>query len=198
MFHSTQALPLKPASSAEIGAALQMLFNSMRFPPGVDASKAIDGYHLALRGFTAEAIAAGIAKFLRGECDGVSLKYCPHPPELADIIRTVVVPAWTAVPALPSPDPEPPVAGERERMRFKMPMWRHAFECGLMDELDAANRAGFGAMVVLAQKWGMQIPEELLANEKVTEREWCLAGNRARAAMEANPPPFMRRVERRA
>lgn len=64
----------------------------MRFPPGVDASKAIDGYHHALRGFPAEAIAVGIGKFLRGECSDVSPKFCPHPPELAAIVRGVVSP----------------------------------------------------------------------------------------------------------
>jgi hypothetical protein len=169
----------------------------MRFPPGVDASKAIDGYHLALHGFAPEAIAEGIAKFLRGECDGVNPKFCPHPPELAQIVRTVVVPNRAVAPQPLAPRvTAQPVEGERERMRLKMPMWRHAFECGRIDELDAANRAGFGAMVVLAQKWGIEIPEALLFDEARTEREWRLAGNRARAAVEANPPPFMRRFRK--
>jgi hypothetical protein len=63
------------------------LFNSMRFPPGVDAEKAIYGYIHALQGFPVEAIAHGIRKFLRGECEDVNPKYCPHPPELAAIVR---------------------------------------------------------------------------------------------------------------
>jgi hypothetical protein len=164
----------------------------MRFPPGVDAEKAIGGYHLALSGFTAEAIAAGIAKFLRGECQDVNPKYCPHPPELAHIIRTAVVPTRTHQPTLPKPE-HSWLPGERERMRLKMPMWRHAFECGLMDQLDAANRAGFGETAVLAQKWGIPIPEELLLDEAKTEHEWRIAGNRARAAIAGSPPPFLRR-----
>jgi hypothetical protein len=78
------------ASNEQIGAALQVLFNSMRFPPGVDAEKAIYGYMQALQGFPVEAIAHGIRKFLRGECDGVNPKFCPHPPELASIIRGTI------------------------------------------------------------------------------------------------------------
>lgn len=173
---------------------MQILFNSMRFPPGVDASKAIDGYHLALRGFTAEAIAEGIAKFLRGECADVNPKFCPHPPELAQIVRSAVVQhrVSQAVDTIKRIHVQE-VPGERERMRLKMPMWRYAFETGRMEELDAANRAGFEAMAVLAQKWGVPIPEELLADIARTENDWRIAGNRARAAMEANPPPFMRR-----
>lgn len=59
----------------------------MRFPPGVDADKAVLGYVGALQGFTIEAIADGIRRFLRGDVEGVSPKFCPHPPELARIVR---------------------------------------------------------------------------------------------------------------
>lgn len=59
----------------------------MRFPPGVDRDTAIFGYMQALQGFSIDAIAYGIQRFLRGECEGVNPKYCPHPPELASIIR---------------------------------------------------------------------------------------------------------------
>jgi len=64
----------------------------MRFPPGVDAEKAIYGYVGALQGFPIEAITSGIRRFLRGECDDVSMKFCPHPPELAAIVRNVASP----------------------------------------------------------------------------------------------------------
>lgn len=77
-----------PATTEQIAAALQILFNSMRFPPGVDAEKAVFGYVSALQGFPVEAIAHGIRKFLRGEAEGVSPKFCPHPPELAAIVRS--------------------------------------------------------------------------------------------------------------
>lgn len=69
---------------------MQVLFNSMRFPPGVDAATAIFGYIQALQGFPAPAIEHGIRRFLRGECEGVNPKYCPHPPELAGIIRATL------------------------------------------------------------------------------------------------------------
>lgn len=59
----------------------------MGFKPGVDRDAAIFGYMQALQGFPIAAIARGIQRFLAGECDGVSMKYCPQPPELAGIIR---------------------------------------------------------------------------------------------------------------
>jgi hypothetical protein len=170
----------------------------MRFHPGVDPDKATFGYMQALNGFTIEAISHGIMKFLRGECEGVNPKFCPHPPELAQIVRAVVVPGRTPQQQqLPKPETRW-IPGERERMRLKMPMWRYAFSAGLMDELDAANKAGFGAVVVLADKWHIQVPEELLADSDRTERDWRIAGNRARAAMEASPPPFMKRYQPQA
>lgn len=87
MFHNTQVQPSTAATNEQIGAALQILFNSMRFPPGVDAAKAIFGYMQALEGMPIEAITEGIRKFLRGECEGVNPKFCPHPPELSAIVR---------------------------------------------------------------------------------------------------------------
>lgn len=45
------------------------------------------GYIGALQGFPIEAIAHGIRRFLRGEFEDLSKKFCPHPPELADIVR---------------------------------------------------------------------------------------------------------------
>lgn len=86
----TQVKPSMAATNEQIGAALQVLFNSMRFPPGVDAEKAIYGYMTALQGFPVEAIAYGIRKFLRGECEDVNPRYCPHPPELAAIVRATI------------------------------------------------------------------------------------------------------------
>lgn len=62
----------------------------MRFPPGVDQAKAIYGYIQALQGFPVENIAYGIQKFLRGECEDVNPKFCPHPPELAAIVRGTI------------------------------------------------------------------------------------------------------------
>lgn len=91
MMH-TQVQPSTAASTEQIAAALQILFNSMRFPPGVDQAKAIFGYIQALQGFPVENIAYGIQRFLRGECEGVNPKFCPHPPELAAIVRATIEP----------------------------------------------------------------------------------------------------------
>lgn len=185
--------PSTPATNGQIAEALDVLFKSMRFHPGVDHSKALFGYVAALQGFTADAISAGILKFLRGECDGVNPRFCPHPPELAQIIRTAVIPQRLPRRQQPERIGAREIAGERERMRLKMPMWRHAWANGLIGALDVANREGLGSMVVLAQRWGIPVPEELLADFDRAERDWRLVGDRARAAMEANPPPFMRR-----
>lgn len=87
MFHRTQVQASTAATNEQIGAALQVLFNSMPFPRGVDPEKAVIGYLNALQGFPVEAIAYGIRRFLRGECEGVNPRFCPHPPELAGIIR---------------------------------------------------------------------------------------------------------------
>lgn len=62
----------------------------MPLPRGSDPEKAVIGYLNALHGFSIGAVTSGIRKFLRGECDGVSPKFCPHPPELAAIVRGFV------------------------------------------------------------------------------------------------------------
>lgn len=62
----------------------------MPLPRGSDPEQAAIGYVNALDGYPIEAIAYGIRKFLRGECEGISQKFCPHPPELAAIVRSVV------------------------------------------------------------------------------------------------------------
>lgn len=85
--HHSQVQPSMPATSEQIGEALKILFSSMPLPRGSDPERATIGYLHALQGFPIEAIAYGIRKFLRGECEGVSAKFCPHPPELAAIVR---------------------------------------------------------------------------------------------------------------
>ena len=85
--HHSQVQPSMPATSEQIGEALKILFSSMPLPRGSDPDRATVGYLQALQGFPIEAIAYGIRKFLRGECEGVSAKFCPHPPELASIVR---------------------------------------------------------------------------------------------------------------
>lgn len=81
----------------------------MPLPRGTDPDKAAIGYYAALQGFTIQAITHGIRRFLKGECEGVSQKFCPHPPELAAIIRQTV-------------HTSPPAIGEGKKLyRYKPP-----------------------------------------------------------------------------
>ena len=190
---NTQVQLSTPATADQISEALKVLFRSMRLPPGSDPDKAVIGYMTALVGLPIEAINRGIQRFLRGECNDVSPKFCPYPPELAKICRTT-----RYISVVPAPEPRGYVPanqempGARDRMRLKMPMYAFAQRHGLTNELDEANRAGFGAMVVLATNWGIEIPQELLERPDA-EEEWRCARNRVWAEIERNPPPFMRK-----
>lgn len=188
--------PLTPASSAEIGEALKVLFNSLPFQRGTDPGTVVIAYIEALRGVSLDGVKAGISKFLRGECEGVNPRYVPTPPELARIVRTAVVPhripEERRIAPFRSAD-----EGERIRMRLKMPMFQYAFARGLMDELQKAYVEGATASVALAIKWEIPVPQELLEMlERDGEREWHAARRRAEAENERNPPPFMRRRKR--
>ncbi len=189
--------PLKPASIAETSAALQLLFDALPFQRGAKTDNVAAAYVEALRGMTAEAIEAGIRRFLRGEVEGVSPRFVPTPPELARIVRTAVVPERIPEPRRIAPS-HSETPGERARMLLKMPMFNHAFSTGQMDELARAHREGQGAMIVLALKWGIEVPQELLdLDEETAEQEWRQARNRAIAEMERNPPPFLRALRER-
>lgn len=183
----------KPASLAEISTALQVLFDALPFQRGAKTDNVAAAYLEALRGCTAEAVSAGVLKFLRGEIDGVSPRYIPTPPELARIVRSAVVPQRIPperrVPYAPVTTP-----GARDRMRLKMPMWQAAFpDQRRMDALARANAEGFGAMVVIASQWGVPVPQELLdMPEAEVEHQWRQARNTAWGEIERNPPPFLR------
>lgn len=181
----------KPASYAEISSSLQMLFDALPFQRGAKSDNVAMAYIEALSGTTVDALHAGIRKFLRGECQDINPRYVPTPPELARIVRSAVV--QNRVPEERRIAPFRSAGeGERARMRLKVPMLNYAFERGLVDRLDRANREGFGAMVALATDWGIPIPDELLAiPDDEAERQWHLARNRAWAEIERNPPPFL-------
>lgn len=187
----------KPASLAEISDALQVLFDALPFQRGAKTDNVAAAYLESLRGLSAEAINAGVRKFLRGECEGVSPRFVPTPPELAQIVRKTVVPSRVPEERRIAPF-RPAVAGERERLRLKMPMWQAAFPSPeRLDGLAKANAEGFGAMVVLASQWGVPVPQELLdMPEAEAERQWRHARNQAWAEIERNPPPFMQRGNR--
>jgi hypothetical protein len=182
---------LMQASAAEISAALQLLFDALPFQRGSRSENVAVAYIEALRGCSVEAVQEGVRKFLRGDCADVNPRYVPTPPELARIVRSAIVP--DRIPASRQIAAKPISDGERERMRIKMPMWNYAFANGRMDELAHANREGFGAMIILATKWGVPIPDGLLnMSEAVAEQQWREARNRAWREIERNPPPFLR------
>lgn len=186
--------PLKPASIAEISAVLQVLFDALPFQRGTRADNVAGAYVDALRGFSHESINAGTRKFLRGECEEVSPRFVPTPPELARIVRTTSIGSRPQPEERREPPTQPQSAGERARMRLKMPMWRAAFGSqSRMDALAKANSDGLGAMVVLATAWGVPVPDELLEHaDEEGERQWQQAHRRALAEIERNPPPYMR------
>jgi len=189
----------RPASAAEISEALQHLFDAnLPFQRAAKVENVAMAYIEALNGSTVDAIHAGIRKFLGGHCQDVSPRYIPTPPELARIIRSSVVPSRIPEERRIAPFRQSD-GNERARLRLKVPMWRYAFERGLMDKLDRANRQGFGAMVALATEWGIPVPDELFAiPEDEAERQWSVARNRAWAEIERNPPPFLLRQSRQS
>ncbi len=180
-----------PASSAEIGEALKILFNALPFQRGTDPELVVVAYAEALRGVSLDGIKAGISKFLRGECENVNHRFVPTPPELARIVRTTIVPF--RVPEARRIEPfRYSSEGGRARMRLKMPMFSHAFPSqSMINELARANAAGLEAMMVLAGKWGIPIPDEL--NDQ-TEADWRRARIQALADIHRNPPPYARRA----
>ncbi len=188
---------LKPASLVETSAALQVLFDALPFQRGSKTDNVAAAYVASLGGCSADAINAGISKFLRGECD-VSPRFVPTPPELSRIVRSATMAQRIPPERHIAQQPEP-TTGERARMRLKMPMWQAAYGItGRMDQLAKANAEGFASMVVLAANWGVPIPPELFEiPEEEAERQWINARNRAWAEIERNPPPFMRNRSRR-
>lgn len=184
--------PLKPASLAEISVTLkELLFDALPFQRGKSDGAAL-AYVEALQGVSLEALRAGIGKFLRGECESVSPKFVPTPPELSRIVRSAAMP--TRIPSERRlPAPVSVSDGERARMRLKMPMFQYAFSHGKIDELAQANIAGMEAMILLASEWGVPIPDELAdIPSDQAERDWQTARRRAWASIEGNPPKFMR------
>lgn len=171
---------------------MKVLFNALPFQRGTDPQLAALAYIEALQGLSAQAITEGVRKFLRGECEGVSTKFVPTPPELARIIRTAVVPSRIPEKQIAA-RPEPTLA-ERGRMKLKMSLFSFAMTGPGARKVEEANRAGFEASIALAQEWGVPIPEETWAAFKMdgAEQEWQRQRNIAWHRIENSPPPFMR------
>lgn len=157
-------------------------------------------YSAVLRDINSQAIIEAAQRFVTGEVSGQSKTFSPSVAEFCTEARRMAdLLPFRNRPALPAPakTERHVTPTEGARMRLKMPMWRYAFEHGLINQLAEANRTGMAAMVVLATNWGIPVPEALFAiPDDEAERQWQLARNRAWAEIERNPPPFLRRQRR--
>lgn len=154
-------------------------------------------YDEDLQGISDQAICETAQRFRRNEIPDQNKTFAPSIAEFVDASRKQVEHiSIRDRPRLPEPRGYVPgnqeLPGANERMRLKMPMYAYAERRGLMNELAQANKAGFGAMVVLATNWGIAIPQELLDRPEA-EDEWRRAHNRAWAEIDRNPPPFLRK-----
>ena len=185
---------LVPAVAADIGACLSDMWEVLPLHAGDDPKRRLAGYLLALNGNPLWAIQETARRFIRGEVKGQSTRWSPHPPELAQVARGLVD-EYRAEQQYQKPPPKAeraysPDGAERARMRLKMPMLHRAFgNASLMSELAAANEAGMEAMVLLAGRWGIPVPAELLSQ---TDEDWHRARRLAWSEIERNPPPFLR------
>lgn len=71
---------------ADMAEALGRLFKAMPVQRGIKVAERMDGYLSAVKDFTAVEVNAGIDRYLAGKVPGLSKKFCPSPPELAEIV----------------------------------------------------------------------------------------------------------------
>lgn len=81
-------MPDEPATKTEIAVAIGKLLRAVPAKTGVKASERLEGFLIALEGFPLAAIETTIMRYLRGETE-LSRKYCPLPPELAAVVRSI-------------------------------------------------------------------------------------------------------------
>lgn len=180
--------------------AITAMLNSFPQQGATDGETLLKTYSAVLRDTGSQAIIEASQRFVTGEVAGQSKTFSPSVAEFYTEVRRIdeLLP-YRNRPALPSPakTERQMSASEGQRMRLKVPMWRYAFEHGLINQLAEANRTGMAAMIVLATNWGIPVPEALFAiPDDEAERQWQLARNRAWAEIERNPPPFLRRQRR--
>jgi hypothetical protein len=162
------------------------------FPQGSgDPDALIATFEKATAHIDNRAITEAARRFTVGEVKGANPSFAPSVAEFMQECRRVPIER----PSLPAPERELSLdAAAKARMRLKIPMYRHATECNLMPQLDAANRAGFSSVIALADRWSIEIPAELLDMPPAeAERQWEAARRQAWTDIERNPPPFLRR-----
>jgi hypothetical protein len=176
--------------------AITAMVNSFPQASAAERKALLLTFEKGLGGVPDRAISETAMGFIRNEIPHQSATFAPSVAEFVQAARRVPIERVS----LPKPERELSVDdAAKARLRLKMPMYRHAAECNLMPQLDAANRAGFSAMIALADRWGVPIPEELLALPgDVAERQWEEARRMAWIEVERNPPPFLRRQRSQA
>lgn len=173
--------------------AISAMVNSFPNQSAAEKRALLLTFEVGLGGVPEVAISETARRFLADEIPGRNPAFPPSVAEFVQAARRVPI----SRPSLPSPEPERQMDhAAKARMRLKMPLYRHAQECGLMDDLDRANRAGVRAMMTLAERWGVPVPELLDMPEAEAERQWEVARSHAWADIRRNPPPFMRRMGR--
>jgi hypothetical protein len=171
--------------------AISAMLNAFPQSAAADTQGLLLTYSQALTGVPDQAIAETVRRFVTSQVPGQSATFAPSVAEFVQAARRVPIERVS----LPKPERELSIdEAAKARLRLKMPMYRHATECNLMPQLDAANRSGFSAMIALADRWGVEIPAELLALPgNVAERQWDEARRMAWVEVERNPPPFLKR-----
>jgi hypothetical protein len=171
--------------------AITAMVNSFPQASAAERKALLLTYEKALGGVPDQAISRTAAAFIRNEIPHQSATFAPSVAEFVQAARRVPIERIS----LPKPEREYSIDdAAKARLRLKMPMYRYATECNLMPELDAANRSGFSAMIALADRWGVEIPEELLTMPgDVAERQWDEARRMAWVEVERNLPPFLKR-----
>lgn len=169
-----------PASGAEIAEHLHLLFSAMPMQAGSDPKTALAGYLVALQGRPAWAIEKAVTMFLRGEVDGASKKFCPRPPELAEVVGQVLSPVLDEREAKAKREAEETRRREqiasretefsdehRAKMQFMFAVLRTGLALKQVDRVAEATaykistKRGIEEMVALGQEWGIPVPESL-------------------------------------
>ncbi len=171
---------LKPAAGAEIAEQLHLLFSAMPMQAGSDPKTALTGYLIALQNRPLWAIEEAVKRFLRGEVAGASKKFCPRPPELAEIVADVLSPIVMAREADAKQEAEQRRKQEqvaqrtvefsdehRAKMKFMFAVLAKGLALQEADRVARASAFGIGTkrgieeMMALGQEWSIPIPETM-------------------------------------
>lgn len=79
---------ISPASQAEATAALRALFTA--FPADRGEANGVSGaYRMAIDGYSLKAIEGAVRRIIRGEADGIDMRFLPTPAQLGNLVATM-------------------------------------------------------------------------------------------------------------